>query len=276
MLHPAPGIDARSEDVSERVAVRRRRDARDIGERTQAGIAPVPQDLQPFGDERAVHALERHHVAHGSERHEVEQAEKVGLDTIRVVAVAAECTRGGDQEQKDDTGRSQMPLAGEIVLPVGIEDGEGRRKQLVGLVMVDNDHLRAARVGSLDGRAGRGAAIDGDDEGRTLLGKRGERGRRRPVAFGEAVGDVGRRRLPVGAQEALDQRHGRRAINIVVAEDGDRLGSADGAGEALRAPLHVLKACGVRQEVPERGVEVMRQCRSVGATRGEEAPDQLG
>ena len=97
--------------IAERVAGRRRLDARDIGERTQAGIVPVPQDLQPLGDERAVHALERHHVAHGGEGHEVEQAEKIGLRSVRVGAVAAERPRGGDQEQKDDTGRSQMALA---------------------------------------------------------------------------------------------------------------------------------------------------------------------
>ena len=65
-----------------------------------------------------------------------------------------------------------MALAGEIVLPVGIEHGEGRRQHLVGLMMIDDDHLRAARIGGLDGRASGGAAIDGDDEGRALLGER--------------------------------------------------------------------------------------------------------
>ena len=61
----------------------------------------------------------------------------------------------------------------------------------------------------------------------------------------------------MGAQEALDQRHRGSAVDIVVAEDGDWLRGANGAGEALRASLHVLEACRVRQEVAERGVEVM-------------------
>ena len=170
--HPAACIDARPENVAERVAGRCRIDARDIGERTQADIVPVPQDLQPLGDERAVHAFERHHVAHGRKRNEIEQAEKIWLGTLRIGAGAAERTRGGDEEEEHHASRSQMALAGEIVLPVGIEHGEGRRQHLVGLVMIDDDHINAARVRSLDGRASGGAAIDGDDEGGTLLGER--------------------------------------------------------------------------------------------------------
>ena len=67
-----------------------------------------------------------------------------------------------------------MSLAGEIVLPVGVEHREGRRQLLVGLVMVDDNDIGAASVGGLDGRAGGGAAIDGDDERRPLLGKPGQ------------------------------------------------------------------------------------------------------
>ena len=65
-----------------------------------------------------------------------------------------------------------MALAGEIVLPVRIEHGEGRRQHLVGLMMIDDDHARAALVGGLDGRARGRAAIDGEDEGGALLGER--------------------------------------------------------------------------------------------------------
>ena len=79
---PAAGIDARPENETERVAGRRRIDARDVGKRAQAGIVPEPQDLQPLGDQRAVHAFERHHVANRGKRHEVEQPEQIGLGAV--------------------------------------------------------------------------------------------------------------------------------------------------------------------------------------------------
>src|SRR6478752_10729526 len=100
-----------------------------------------------------------------------------------------------------------MPLTGEVVLPVGIEHREGRGQFLVGLMMVDDDDFGPTLVGCLDGGAGGSAAINGDDERRSLLRKPGEGRRRRAIAFGGTVGDVGRRYLTVGAQEALDQRH---------------------------------------------------------------------
>ena len=115
------------------------------GYHTQAGIVPVPQDLQPLGDERAVHAFERHHVAYGRKCNEIEQAEKIWLGTLRIGTGGAERTRGGNEEEEHHACRGQMTLAGEIVLPVGIEHGEGLRQHLVGLVMIDHDDVDAAR-----------------------------------------------------------------------------------------------------------------------------------
>ena len=231
---PAAGIDARTQDEAERVAGRRLIDAGGVGERAQALIVPEPQDLEPLGHEGAVRLSERHHVAHRGERHEVEQAEQVGLGPIAIEAVAAQRARGGDEKQKHDTGRGEMPLAREIVLAVRIEHGECRRQRFVGLVMVDDDDFRAGSIGGGDGGLGGGAAIDGEDEAGALLDKIGKRLRRRAVAFGEPIGNIGRGHLSMRAQEALDQRHRSRAVDVVVAEYGDRLACPDGGGEAHR------------------------------------------
>ena len=67
-----------------------------------------------------------------------------GSAPVAIEALAAERARGGDEEQEHDAGRGQMALTGEIVLPVRIEDGERGRQLLVGLVMIDDDHLGAA------------------------------------------------------------------------------------------------------------------------------------
>ena len=141
--------------------------------------------------------------------------------------------------------------------------------------MVDDNDFGAASVGGLDGRAGGGAAIDGDDEPCTLLGKPGERRRRRAVAFAEAVGDVGCRNLAVGAQEALDERHRGCAVDVVIAENGDGLARDDGAGEPLGCRLHVLQACRVGQEMTQRRIEKVGKRRCIGAACGKQPPDQL-
>src|SRR3546814_1763909 len=61
-------------------------EARHIGQRRQPGIAPAAQDLDALGDQRAVDAGQRHHVADGAERHEIEPAEQVWLG-LRVLVV---------------------------------------------------------------------------------------------------------------------------------------------------------------------------------------------
>ncbi len=98
-----------------------------------------------------------------------------------------------------------MPLTGEIVLAVGVQHREGGGQRLVGLVVIDDDDLGTGCVGGRYRSLSRGAAIDCEDEARAVLGEAGERRRRRPIAFGEPVGDVGRSILPMGPQEALDQ-----------------------------------------------------------------------
>ena len=135
-----------------------------------------------------------------------------------------------------------MPLAREIVLPIGIEHRIGRRQRVVGLVVIDDDDFGAGRIGGGDGGLRGGAAIDGEDQARAVFRKADQRLRRRAVAFGEPVGDIGRHALPMGAQEALDQRDRGRTVDIVIAEHGDLLAGLDGGGKARGRLLHVPEA----------------------------------
>ena len=216
-------------------------------------IMPGPQHSQPLGHEGAVRLFERHHVADRGERHEIEQAEQVGFGRAAVEALAAQRARGRHQKQEHDAGGGEMALTREIVLPVGIEHGIGRRQSLVGLVVVDDDDFGAGLVGGGDGGLCRGAAIDREDEPRAVFAPRpASASGRRAVAFGEPVGNISRHALPMGAQEALDQRHGGRAVDVVVAEHGDRLVGPYGGGKARGRLLHVLEARGVRQQRLER------------------------
>ena len=219
---------------------------------------------------------ERHDVTHRGKRHEIEQAKQVRLRPVPIVAFAAKRARGGDKKQKHDARRGEMSLAGEIVLPVRIDHGKRGRQRLVGLVVVDDDHLRAGRISSGDCHLGGGAAIDGENEARAGLGKAGQRVRAWAIALRQPVGDIGRGRLPMRPQEALNQRHGRRTVDVVVAEHGDRLVFPDGAGEALSRFLHVLQARGIGQQRLQRGIEKAGHGLHIGAARGEHAAEQLG
>ena len=187
-------VDARAEDEAERIGGGRRIDARDIRERAQARIMPEPQHFETLGDESAVRLLERHHVAHRGERNEIEQAKQVGLGAIAIEALAPENAGGRHEEQENDPCGGEMPLFGEIVVTVRIDDGERARESLVRLVMIDDDHLGACRVGSIDRRAGRRAAIEGEDQARAFLREPAQRILARAISFGQPVGDVGQRR----------------------------------------------------------------------------------
>ena len=118
---------------------------------------------------------------------------------------------------------ARCPWPGKVVLPVRVQHRVSRRQRVVGLVVIDDDDLRAGLVGGGDGVDRCSAAIDGEDETRAVSNQPCKRLRRRPIAFGEPVGDIGGGTVRMGAQEALDQRDRGRAVDVVVAEYGDRL-----------------------------------------------------
>ena len=79
---------------------------------------------------------------------------------------------------------------------------------------------------------GAGAAVDGDEEGGAVAVESRDGGRVEAVAFAEAIGDIGD---DAGAQRAQRLGHegdGGDAVDVEVAEDGDRLAGRRGAGEA--------------------------------------------
>ena len=72
------GVDARAQHEAQMIGRGRDGEAGGVGERLEAGVAAQAHDLQALGDIGAVEALERHHVAHGGERDEVEEIEQRG------------------------------------------------------------------------------------------------------------------------------------------------------------------------------------------------------
>ena len=119
-----------------------------------------------------------------------------------------------------------------VVLTVGIDDGVDLGKPLVGLVMVDYDHIGAelARDGQrlVTGRS----AIDGHDELGAFVDKRFDGGGIRAIAFKQTVGDVDAPRYIVMREKSFQKRGRTGAIDVVITEDRNRLLRFDGIGQA--------------------------------------------
>ena len=85
---------------------------------------------------------------------------------------------------------ARWPKPGQIVAAVRIDDGDGRRQCLVGLVVIDDDDVDAERFGLRKRLDAGGAAIDADQKRRAALGERAHGLDVRAVALEQAVGNV--------------------------------------------------------------------------------------
>ena len=162
-----------------------------------------------------------------------------------------------------------------VVLAVGIDHGAGARQLLVGLVVIDDDDVAAELAGARQRLAAGGAAVDGDDELGAVLDEPFDGRRVRAVAFEQAVGDVDARLQPVMREEAAHQSGGRGAVDVVVAEDGDRLALLDRIGETRGRRLHVAHAVGIGHQRLQGGIEHDGNVVERHAAPGEHAAEQL-
>ena len=92
---------------------------RHIHQRGEADVLAPAQRQQSLGDEGAVETLERHHVGDGAERHDVEQAEQIGLrPRVGPEAARAQHAVDRDHRQEHEPDRGEMAEPGQIVEPV--------------------------------------------------------------------------------------------------------------------------------------------------------------
>ena len=136
----------------------------------------------------------------------------------------------------DDAGRREMAEAGEIVLPVGIDERERLRQALRRLMMIEHDHVEAEPARELERLVADRAAIDGDDERRAVRREARDRLDVRAIALGDAVGDVDDRLAAAGGEIFAEERRAAGAVDVVVAEDRDPLAALDRALEPRRSP----------------------------------------
>ncbi len=102
-----------------------------------------------------------------------------GLPAAEETAVAQRPVER-DQRHVDDARGREIAEAGEVVLPVRIDQRERARQRLRRLVVIEHDHVEAEAPRLLERLMADGAAIDGDDELRALA--------RRSAAIASALG----------------------------------------------------------------------------------------
>jgi hypothetical protein len=143
-------------------------------------------------------------------------------------------------------------------------------------MMVDHHHVEAELARLRNWLVAGGAAVDGDEERRAARGQRPHRLHVGAVALEQAIRNVDDRLAPAMTQVARERRRRGRAVDVVVAEDGDGFPADDRVGKPRRRCRHVRQHIGIRHQCPYRRIEKGRDLVDLDATPGEDARQQLG
>ena len=228
----------------------------DVEERGEPGPPAARHDGEALRHEGPVEAHQRNHVGHRGQRHEVERRQEVGRRAPVPEAGALQGPVQPHQHHEDRAGGAEVAQAGQVVLPVGVDEGAGAGKLGADLVVVDHHGVEAAPRRLFERRVAGRAAIDRDEQRRPALGEGRDGRHARAVAVDQPVRDVDGGIEAGGPQIAHQQRRCCRAVDVVVAQHGDPLARRDGARQPVHRGRHVDHHVGVGHEAAERGVDV--------------------
>ena len=238
------------------VAARRRGQGHDAGARGGAHAGDA------VGHERAVLALQEHHVGHGA------QAGQVGQGEPQVGHAQARAQLAHDLERHAHAGQLARGAGG---VELGVAHGHAPGHQVGGLVVVGDHHVDAAREQGLDLAGCGDAVVDRHDQLRVAgLHHAVEPRLGEAVALREAVGHKGVHVRAQLGQADGEQAGGGHAVHVEVAEDRDRLAQADGALQAVGRLAQARDAQGVAPVALERRGQEGARRRSVGDAAGHE------
>jgi hypothetical protein len=139
-----------------------------------------------------------------------------------------------------------------FVEPVGVDQRIGGGEGARAFVVIDHDHIHTGAFRHFQRLERLRAAIDRDDQARSGFGELHQRRAGRAIALHQPVRDIIARLQPQLAQQADQQRRAGRAIDIIIAINGDRLARLHRVGKAGSRPVHVAEDRRVRHEVAQR------------------------
>ena len=168
-----------------------------------------------------------------------------------------------------------MALPAQAILAVGVDDGMRGGKLFVHLMVVHDHNVDAAFCRNFKRFETGRSAVHRDDQARAVIDERGNGFGVRPIAFGDAVGDVDARLQPVAGQEAVKQRRRGGAIDVIVAENRDALACGDGARQPLRRLVHIGQRRWIGAQRADRRIEHIRHLVERNVARGQQAADDF-
>ena len=247
-LHPARGVDARSyleDDVADGDFLAAEAAGADDGAQAHVGVAVEALEAGVCHD--AVLVDHGHDVGGDADGHQVEH----GLELGGAYAVA---DAEGLHELVAHAASAEVGAGVGGAFQLGVEDGGCRRQLLVGHVVVADDEVDAQLLGVGYLLVGLDAAVEDDDKLHALLGGQVDGGFGDAVALIVARGDVVVYLGVVVLQVAVHERHGRRAVHVVVSVDHDSFFGPHRSVEPVYSLVHVGHEEGV-VEVAQRRME---------------------
>lgn len=246
--HAAHGVEPRPHPEADVLGAHRALHLRRLEQLHQARAVGPGQGVQPALDQQRVLAGQGHHVRHGAQRHQLEQAVQEGLVPRRRSGRGVE--QGlGQLEGHPDAG--QVGIG--VVAQARMHHRRGRGQALAQGVVVGNDPVQPEGPARLHLRHGAHAAVHGDHQGRPP-GRRqfADAVQMQAIAVVEAVRDEEPHVGPELVQHAHQQRRGGDAVDVVVAIDADRLVPGQGLADPRHGGGHPLQQEGIGRPGPGR------------------------
>ncbi len=245
VLQPASGVEAGPEEEPEvlRGGAVQRPPGR-LGECRDAGAGPAGAHArEPLGHEDAVVVIQRDHVGHRPERHEVQVLGEIGLGRRRERAASPQFRAQREHGVEHDADACEM-LAGEGAAGlVRVDDDAGGRQFRTREVVVRDEHLDAQAARLVHAFQARDAVVHRHDEVGSALGRHPDDLRRESVAVLEAVGDEAVHRGAEAPQRQDAHGRGRRAVGIVVTDDEEAPPGRDGIRQDLGQGVGAGQRC---------------------------------
>jgi hypothetical protein len=209
-------------------------------------------------DHDAILVAERNDVGNGSQRHEVKKVEDGGRGVKRAQTVSFTSAVKALNELEGDADPGEVLEGIGTSGLAGIKDGVCGRKMSRRLVMVGNNERQAEITPFLDLSGVGDAAVHGEDEFPAFGGECAETVGMKTIALLYAVGNIESETVGKLSQIGEEQGGSCHAVDVVIAEDEDRLSFPQGVEEEADGIFHTEHAERVVELVQGGGEEELR------------------
>ena len=270
---PAGGVDARRHAESDVGRGQLGAQLRTFDQGPDTGANLPPQRFDAVFDHDPVFAEERNDIGDGSEGDIVEHLFEPGLESAEIVF--APVFDEGVRELEGGSGSGEELEVFEFGIDLRVDDRDGVRQLLSGLVMVGDDDVDAAAHGLVDGVAAGDAAVDGDEHagGSEGVERLLERFRREAVPVVEPVRNERVDICAVLPQDEGEQSAGGNAVSVVVAVDQNGFFVGDGVPQPFGGILNTGEPVRVA-EVGETRIQKILDFLFLDASCGKEEGDR--